>query len=83
MLVRLAFALLILILGGFVMADVDVHDYGAKGDGVADDTASIQAALNAAAKSGPICLAPPGMYRLDGSLTVPPGVTLNTVPSLR
>ncbi|MBN1421335.1 MAG: hypothetical protein JXP34_21355 [Planctomycetes bacterium] len=46
------------------------------GDGETDDTAAIQAALNAAAKASPICLLPPGRYRLNGSLVVPPGVTL-------
>jgi hypothetical protein len=66
---------MLLSLGGFAMSDVNVRDYGAKGDGVADDTPAIQAALDAAAKSGPICLVPKGMYRLNGSLTVPPGVT--------
>lgn len=58
------------------MADVNVRDYGAQGDGVADDTAAIQAALEAAQKAGPVCFMPAGMYRVDGALTVPPGVTL-------
>jgi len=57
------------------MADVNPKDYGAVGDGVADDTAALQAALDAAATEGPVCLAPAGKYRVDGALTVPPGVT--------
>jgi len=56
--------------------NVDARQHGAKGDGKTDDTKALQAALDAAAKSGPICHVPSGLYRLDGSLTVPPGVTL-------
>jgi hypothetical protein len=57
------------------MAAVNVRDFEAKGDGVADDTGAIQKALDAAVASGPVCYAPAGKYRLDGSLVVPPGVT--------
>ena len=61
-----------------VVADVMVNakDHGVKGDGKTDDTAAMQAALNAAQKNGPVCYLPSGRYRLDGSLVVPPGVTL-------
>ena len=55
---------------------VNARDYGAMGDGVADDTAAIQAALEAAATKGPICFVPAGHYRVSGALRVPPGVTL-------
>ena len=55
---------------------VNARDYGAKGDGQADDTAALQAALEAAATKGPVCFVPAGHYRLNESLTVPPGVTL-------
>ncbi len=55
---------------------VNVRDYGAIGDGAADDTAAMQTALDAAATKGPVCFVPAGHYRLNGSLTVPPGVTL-------
>lgn len=58
------------------MADVAATEFGAKADGVTDDTAAVQAALEAAATRGPRCLLPPGRYRLDGALTVPAGVTL-------
>jgi len=57
------------------MADVDVRDFGAVGDGTADDTAAIQRALDAASTQGVVCFAPAGRYRVDGALTVPPGVT--------
>src|SRR5262249_6233918 len=55
---------------------VNVRDHGAVGDGKADDTTAIQSALDHAATSTPVCLLPPGHYRLNGSLTVPAGVTL-------
>jgi hypothetical protein len=51
-------------------------DYGALGNGKADDTPAIQKALDAAANQGGICFLPSGSYRLNASLTVPAGVTL-------
>jgi len=57
-------------------AAVNARGFGAKGDGKTDDTKALQAALDAARANGPVCLVPAGLYRLDGSLTVPPGVTL-------
>lgn len=64
------------LIGGIAMADVNVRDYGAVGDGATDDTAALQAALNAAATEGPVCYVPVGQYRVNGSLEVPRGVTL-------
>ena len=55
---------------------IDVRRHGAKGDGRTDDTKAIQAALEAARTHGPVCYLPRGLYRIEGSLTVPPGVTL-------
>src|SRR5262249_8581224 len=55
---------------------VDARQYGAKGDGTIDDTKALQAALEDAKAKGPICQLPPGLYRLNGALTVPPGVAL-------
>jgi len=54
----------------------NVRDYGARGDGKVDDTLAIQKALDAAVDQGGICFLPAGAYRLNGSLTVPAGVTL-------
>jgi hypothetical protein len=56
----------------------NVVTYGAAGDGVADDTAEIQAAINAAAASttGRTVYLPPGTYRTTAALTVPAYVTL-------
>jgi hypothetical protein len=59
-----------------VAGNVNARDHGAIGDGVADDTAAIQAALEAAATEGPVCFVPAGHYRVNGALRVPPGVTL-------
>jgi hypothetical protein len=55
--------------------------YGAKGDGTTDDTAAVQACINAcSAAGGGSVYAPPGSYLINGSsgvgLTVPAGVQL-------
>jgi hypothetical protein len=54
---------------------LNVKDYGAQGDGAADDTAAIQAAL-AACPMGGIVYLPAGAYRTSAPLTIPPAVTL-------
>jgi len=56
----------------------NVLTYGARGDGVTDDTAAIQAALDAAAPAGGVVWLTPGpnAYRCNGSLTIPINVTL-------
>ncbi len=50
--------------------------YGVIGDGAFDNTTALQSALDAAQAQGPICYLPAGHYRLNGSVVVPPGVTL-------
>lgn len=57
-------------------AMVNAKEHGAVGNGQADDTQALQAALNAAEKKGPVCYLPAGQFRINGSLIVPPGVTL-------
>ncbi|MFC9231362.1 glycosyl hydrolase family 28-related protein [Streptomyces decoyicus] len=60
------------------MADwinVKAEAYGALGDGVADDTAAIQQAINAAGIGGIVYL-PKGVYRISKTLDLPRGVTL-------
>lgn len=48
-----------------------------KGDGLADDTAAIQAALDAAGKLGGEVVLPSGKYLLRGTLSIPTGVVLS------
>lgn len=55
---------------------VNAQTLGAKPDGSTDATTALQKALDAAHSRGPVCFLPPGLYRINGALTVPPGVTL-------
>lgn len=50
---------------------ISVKDFGAVGDGVADDTAAIQAAINYVASIGASAYVPAGDYLITNSLTVP------------
>jgi hypothetical protein len=53
-------------------APINIKDFGAVGDGVADDTAAIQAAINATlVPSGGSLYFPTGTYRITASLTAP------------
>jgi len=55
----------------------DVTDYGAKGDNQTDNTAAFTKALSAAQNvRGAEVFVPSGFYVFQGSLTIPPGVTL-------
>lgn len=49
---------------------VSVRDFGAVGDGIVDDTAAIQAAINAATADNISVLVPPGTYLLTNTLAV-------------
>jgi len=51
-----------------------IHPVNAKGDGIADDTAPIQAAVDSVADVGGTVFLPPGLYMIK-SIAVPPGVT--------
>lgn len=57
-------------------APVNVRSFGAKGDGVADDTAAIQAAIDAGATGGYV-RAPAGTYLLSASLQLPDNVVFD------
>lgn len=49
---------------------INVLDFGAKGDGVTDDTVSIQAAINAVAGNGRAVFLPRGDYKVTSIITV-------------
>lgn len=50
---------------------VNIKVYGAKGDGVADDTAAIQSAIDYAGASGAALMFPKGQYRITATLELP------------
>jgi hypothetical protein len=55
----------------------NVRNFAAAGDGVTDDTAAFQRALDAVSHAGGgTVYAPPGKYLFKGTLNVPDGVTL-------
>jgi len=56
-----------------------VREYGAVGDGVADDTDAFVHALKAAAKTGGIVYARTGWYKITRGLTIAKGVELRGV----
>jgi len=59
---------------------INVTNYGAKGDGVTDDTAAIQKALDLAESSGGgIVQLPAGNYLIKTNLNIPPSVTIEGV----
>lgn len=75
---------------------INVRDHGAKGDGTTDDTAAIQAALNAAGANGTTVFVPKGRYMIDatepattsanylwdeGGVSIPSNVTLRLDPA--
>jgi hypothetical protein len=55
---------------------VNVKDFGAVGDGAADDTAAIQAAINAAQAGVVSVYLPAGRYRLASPLTITTSVNM-------
>ena len=55
--------------GGYVDRRYNVRDYGALGNGVADDTTAIQTAINAASGTGGTVYFPRGLYNISSSLT--------------
>lgn len=59
---------------------VDIKkDFGAIGDGVADDTTKIQAALDAVSITGGVVFVPQGTYKITAKLTFGSGTTIHGV----
>src|SRR5690606_37450708 len=52
------------------IGEISVKDFGTVGDGVTDDTAAIQAAINAATTAGKNLYAPKGTYKITAQLSV-------------
>lgn len=57
----------------------NVLDYGAKGDGKADDTLAFEKAIDAAEKNGGIVYVPAGYYNITDRLVIPTGVELRGI----
>jgi len=55
---------------------VDVRAHGGKGDGIADDTAALKAAVEAAAQAKGIVALAPGTWRTSETIIVPSDVTV-------
>jgi hypothetical protein len=56
---------------------INVKDFGAVGDGIADDTSAIQTAINAASGGKAKVYIPDGVYRITSGLTIPDdGITI-------
>lgn len=68
--------LLLLIIGMHTGVYAGQNPPGVMADGVTDDTAALQAALDQAGKTGGSVVLDPGLYLIKGSVTVPTGVTL-------
>jgi len=54
----------------------NVMDYGAKADGVTDDSTALLKAMNAAVAAGGVVYCPAGTYKIAGQLTIPSSVTV-------
>lgn len=57
-------------IASLLLGPYNVKDYGAVGNGVADDTAAIQAALNAGVAAGHSVFAPAGNYKISSHLLI-------------
>lgn len=61
------------------ISDYDVMDFGALPNGITDNTAAFQAALDHAGEKGGIVHVPAGRFRIDGNLTIPESVTIEGI----
>ena len=66
--------------GDYIVAKYNVKDYGAKGDGVSDDTAAFTKLFSElrrdTTKNGAVVYLPAGRYKITRNLVVPAGVHL-------
>ncbi|KAH6665999.1 pectate lyase superfamily protein-domain-containing protein [Halenospora varia] len=53
-----------------------VRSAGAKGDGVTDDTAALQAVINSATSAGKIVYVDSGIYKITSFINIPPGAKI-------
>jgi len=60
-------------------SQVSVTDYGARGDGITDDTAAFQSAMNAVKEKGGTVEVPVGNYLIKTHLNIPAYVTLEGI----
>lgn len=62
---------------------LDVRNYGAKGNGITNDTAAIQKAINALPTTGGTVVIPPGTYMVDAvkSINLRSNTTLQMTPT--
>lgn len=64
--------------------EINVKDFGAKGDGVSDDTSAIQAAVDYARQNGnAVVYMPPGNYLLSDTINMTGDQPSDSVPSLQ
>lgn len=61
----------------------NVREFGAVGDGVTDDTRSLQDALDAAVEGSGVCYIPPGVYRVSTTLVVEGNVKIQGASNFR
>ena len=59
-----------------VAGQVNVADFGAKGDGKTDDTEAFQKAIDAVTNAGGKVIVPVGQFRIEGSVRIKDGVTV-------
>ena len=60
---------------------INVRSFGAKGDGITNDTEAVRKAVNAAKSGGKTVFFPAGLYNINGSIAIPAGVDLEGITS--
>ncbi|MFW5987981.1 MAG: glycosyl hydrolase family 28-related protein, partial [bacterium] len=60
----------------FAQDRINVRDFGAKGNGIKDDSEAIQTAINEISATGGTVFLPPGVYKMKKGIEVPVGVNI-------